>query len=139
MSRKKLSAFESISQAQMLAFYPIVFQAVIAARRLGILEFLNKNKGYNKIEDISKETSISKYGIKVLLDMLCKVQVSERNEDDQFALGSVGFFMLHDKKALINLDFVQDVCYKGAYHLTESIQQEKPIGLHAIGMGLATE
>ena len=95
MTRKKMSAFEAISQAQMLAFYPIVFQAVIAAKRLGILEFLNKNKGYNKIEDISKDTSISKYGIKVLLDMLCKVQVSKRNQDDQFALGSVGFFILH--------------------------------------------
>ena len=79
MSNKKLSAFDAMSQAQMLTFYPIVFQAVVAAKRLGILEFLSKNKGYNKIEDISKGTSISKYGIKVLLDMLCKVQVSERN------------------------------------------------------------
>ncbi len=133
MTREKMNAFEAISQAQMLSFYPIVFQAVIAAKRLGILEFLNKNKGYNKIEDISKGTSISKYGIKVLLDMLCKVQVSERNEDDQFALGSVGFFVLHDKQTSINLDFVQNVCYKGAYHLTESIKQEKPIGLKEIG------
>ena len=133
MTGKKMSAFAAMSQAQMIAFYPIVFQAIIATKRLGILEFLNKNKGYNKIEDISKGTSISKYGIKVLLDMLCKVQVSERNEDDQFALGSVGFFILQDKQASINLDFVQDVCYKGAYHLTESIKQEKPIGLQEIG------
>ena len=58
MTREKMNAFEAISQAQMLAFYPIVFQAVIAAKRLGILEFLNKNKGYNKIEDISEATSI---------------------------------------------------------------------------------
>ena len=93
----------------------------------------NQTENREKIEDISKGTSISKYGIKVLLDMLCKVQVSERNEDDQFALGSVGFFILQDKQASINLDFVQDVCYKGAYHLTESIKQEKPIGLQEIG------
>jgi len=133
MTREKMNAIEAISQAQMLAFYPIVFQAVIAAKRLGILEFLNKNKGYNKIEDISKGTSISKYGIKVLLDMLCKVQVSERNEDDQFALGSVGFFMLHDEQTVINLDFVQDICYKGAFHLTESIKKQKPLGLKELG------
>ena len=133
MTREKMNAFEAISRAQMLAFYPIVFQAVIAAKRLGILEFLNKNKGYNKIEDISKGTSISKYGIKVLLDMLCKVQVSERNEDDQFALGSVGFFMLHDEQTVINLDFVQDICYKGAFHLTESIKKQKPLGLKELG------
>ena len=133
MTRKKLSAFEAMSQAQMITFYPMVFQAVVSAKRLGVLEFLHKNKGYNKIEDISKGTSISKYGIKVLLDMLCKVQVSERNEDDQFALGSVGFFILYDKMTSINLDFVQDVCYKGAYHLTDSIKQEKPVGLKEIG------
>ena len=133
MTRKKLSAFEAMSQAQMITFYPMVFQAVVSAKRLGVLEFLHKNKGYNKIEDISKGTSISKYGIKVLLDMLCKVQVSERNEDDQFALGSVGVFILYDKMTSINLDFVQDVCYKGAYHLTDSIKQEKPVGLKEIG------
>ncbi len=133
MNREKMNAFEAISQAQMLTFYPIVFQAVISAKRLGILEFLSKNKGYNKIEDISKGTSISKYGIKVLLDMLCKVQVSKRNEDDQFALGSVGFFMLHDEQTVINLDFVQDICYKGAFHLTESIKKQKPIGLKELG------
>jgi hypothetical protein len=54
MTGKKMSAFEAMNQAQMIAFYPIVFQAIIATKRLGILEFLKKNKGYNKIEDISK-------------------------------------------------------------------------------------
>jgi hypothetical protein len=52
MTIKKMSAFEAMSQAQMIAFYPIVFQAVIAAKRLGILKFLDKNKGYNKIQDL---------------------------------------------------------------------------------------
>jgi len=131
--KKKVHALEAINQAQIIAFYPIVFQAVIAVRKLGILEFLSVNKGYNKVEDISKGTSISEYGVKILLDMLCKVKVVLRNQDDEFGLGRVGFFILHNKQVAINLNFVHDVCYKGAYHLTESIKQGKPIGLKEIG------
>ncbi len=133
MSNKKLSALDAMSQAQMLTFYPFVFQAVVAAKRLGILSYLDNNKGYSDIQIISKETSISEYGVKILLDMLCKIQVVERNKDDQFILGSVGFFMLNDEQTAINLDFVQDVCYKGAFHLTESIKKQKPIGLKELG------
>lgn len=133
MSHKESSACDAMSQAQMLTFYPIIFQAVVAAKRLGILEFLSNNKGYNKIEDISEATSVSKYGIRVLLDTLSQIRVCERNEDDQFTLGDIGFFILHDEQTSINLDFVQDVCYKGAYYLTESIKQERPIGLKEFG------
>ena len=85
------------------------------------------------VEDIAKGVDVSEYGVRILLDMCCKVQVSERNENDEFAIGTVGFFILNDSQTSINLNFVQDVCYKGAYHLTESIKQEKPIGLQEIG------
>ena len=133
MSDKKTSAFDAMSQAQMLTFYPIVFQAIVAAKRLGILSYLDNHKGYSEVQKISEATSISEYGVRILLDMLCKVDVVERNKDNQFILGSVGSHILHDKQTGINLDFVQDVCYKGAFHLTESIKKQKPIGLKELG------
>ena len=133
MKNNKLNALEAINQAQILTFYPIVFQAVIASKRLGILEFLNNNKGYHSVVEISQEISISEYGVKLLLDMLSKVNVVIRDEKDDFKIGLVGFFLINDKQTAINLDFVQDVCYKGAFHLTESIEKQKPIGLQELG------
>ena len=131
--KKKLNAFEAMSQAQMLTFYPIVFQAVVAVKRLGILQFLNENKGFNLVEDIAKGVDVSEYGVRILLDMCCKIQVSERNENDEFAIGTVGFFILNDSQTSINLNFVQDVCYKGAFHMVESIKESKPVGLKELG------
>jgi len=131
--KKKLNAFESMSQAQMLTFYPIVFQAVVSVKRLGILQFLHKNKGFNEVDSIANGIGISPYGVRILLDMCCKVQVSERNENDEFSIGTVGLFILNDKQTSINLDFVQDVCYKGAFHMAESIKHGNPLGLKEIG------
>ena len=133
MNNNKLNAFEAISQAQRITFYPIVFQSIIAAKRLGVLGFLSANKGFHSVEVISQDTGVSIYGVKILLDMLCKVQVVDRDENAHFALASVGFFLLHDKQSAINLDFVNDVCYKGAYYLKESIEEGKPIGLKELG------
>lgn len=33
----------------------------------------------------------------------------------------------------VNMDFSQDVCYQGMFHLKESLQQEKPAGLRVFG------
>lgn len=132
-NRKKLNAFEAMSQAQILTFYPIVFQAIVASKRLGILEFLFINKGYHTPNEVSKEILISEYGVKILLDMLCKVDIVYRNINNQFMLSDVGYFILNDKQTSINLDFVQDVCYKGVFHLTDSIKKGKPSGLIELG------
>ena len=45
----------------------------------------------------------------------------------------MGFFLLHDNQTSINLDFVNEVCYKGAFYLTESINNGKPVGLKEFG------
>ena len=94
---------------------------------------MSLNKGHHTPKEISKSILISEYGVKILLDMICKVGLVDRNSKDQFALDDVGYFILNDKQTSINLDFVQDVCYKGAFHLTESIKEGKPRGLSELG------
>jgi hypothetical protein len=49
--------------------------------------------------------------------------------DDRFVLGKIGWFLLEDEMTKVNFNFVNDVCYKGAFELTHSIQEGKPCGL----------
>ncbi|MCK6650025.1 MAG: class I SAM-dependent methyltransferase, partial [Bacteroidia bacterium] len=44
-----------------------------------------------------------------------------------------GLFILNDNMTRVNMDFVQDVCYKGLYNLEDSIKNEKPEGLKVFG------
>ena len=41
--------------------------------------------------------------------------------------------MLHDPLTITNMDFVQDVNYKGLFYLDESIKTGKPAGLKEFG------
>src|SRR5690606_17483602 len=50
-----------------------------------------------------------------------------------YSLLKIGYFLLHDKMTEVNMDFVQDVCYQGMFHLEEAIREEKPAGLKVLG------
>jgi ubiquinone/menaquinone biosynthesis C-methylase UbiE len=48
-------------------------------------------------------------------------------------LGKTGYFILNDPLTITNMDFVHDVNYQGFFHLEESIQTGKPVGLKHFG------
>ncbi len=60
---------EAKSNAQKIAFGPIVFQATLALRNLGILDLLLKNhkKGL-QADAIATKLNLPLYGVKVLLE-----------------------------------------------------------------------
>jgi hypothetical protein len=51
----------------------------------------------------------------------------------RFVLGKTGWFLLEDEMTKVNFNFVNDVCYKGAFELKRSIKAGKPLGLEVFG------
>lgn len=127
------NALESIEFAQYIAFAPVVFQATIALRDLGILAIVEKagKEGITTTEIVS-ETGLPAYGVRVLLEGGLGIGVLIIN-DDRYSLTKTGHYILQDEMTRANMDFVQDICYRGLFDLTKSIQTGKPEGLKTLG------
>lgn len=127
------NALEAKTEAQKLAFAPIVFHAARTLRDLGILSALDNagKKGLNA-EEVSSETGISEYGVKVLLDMALSAHIVTWNKP-RYYLANLGYFITNDGMTKANMDFTADVCYAAMMHLTEAIEAGKPAGLKELG------
>lgn len=132
---KKLTAYDAISEAQKIAYAPLVFQAVRVMRDLGILEQLDQssNDGISAC-NIAKNLDISLYGVETLLESGLSCGVVEKHDNDElYVLSKVGYFLLHDEMTRINMDYNHYICYLGMYYLEEAIKTEKPAGLRVFG------
>ncbi|CAH0991530.1 L-tyrosine C(3)-methyltransferase [Sinobacterium norvegicum] len=128
-----MNAKDAKSHAQALAFGPILFQATQALRDLGILTVLdNSPKRQSDCETIAQQCGLSVYGVSVLLDVGLSARVVYL-DNGLFTLSKVGFFILHDDMTRVNMDFCQDICYRGMDHLQEAIVTGKPAGLKELG------
>jgi ubiquinone/menaquinone biosynthesis C-methylase UbiE len=129
----KISAVNAKFEAQKIAFGPIMFQAARLLREFGILEKLkdSREKGCTP-DEIAMCTNIGLYGVKVLLDAGLSMGMV-RLKDEKYLLTKTGFFILTDELTRINFNFVHDVCYKGFFHLEDSIRNGKPEGLKELG------
>ncbi|WP_394252527.1 methyltransferase [Vibrio profundi] len=127
------SALEAKTEAQKLSFAPIVFHTARTLRDLKIFEALDKagESGLSAAE-ISEQTGVSEYGVKVLLDMAISANIVLWTKPN-YSLGNLGFFLLHDGMTNANMDFTADVCYAAMMHLTESIEKGEPAGLKELG------
>ncbi len=127
------SALEAKTEAQKLAFAPIVFHTARTLRDLGILATLETQPEHGmNAEQISQATGVSEYGVKVLLDMGLSARIVIWN-DGNYVLARLGHSLLRDGMTIANMDFTADVCYAGMMHLTEAIQQGTPAGLKELG------
>lgn len=126
------NAVEARTEAQRIAFGPIIFQAALAMRRLGILDLLYKPAGGRTSEELAQKTGISEYGIKVLLETGLSAGMVAMS-GDRYTLSKTGFFLLRDELTTVNLDFVADVCYDGMKYLQDAIREGKPSGLKVFG------
>lgn len=129
----KRSAFEAKTEAQKIAFGPVMFQAARALRNLGILAMISDSgKAGISSADIASSLKITKYGVEVLLDAgLSMGAVMLR--DEKYLLTKTGYFLLKDTMTQVNIDFVHDVCYEPFFHLQESITNGRPEGLKVFG------
>ncbi len=131
--KDKKTAFEAKEAAQWIAFGPVVFQAARVLRNSGILQVIEESATNGlTIGEISEKVKLPLYGVRVLLESGLSIGLILVNEK-KYTLAKTGYFILHDALTRINMDFVQDVCYKGLFTLDESIATGKPVGLKEFG------
>lgn len=141
----KIRAFDAKIAAQKIAFSPMTFQAIRALIELGLLQKIS-DAGDNgiSIRKLSEESGISEYGVGVLVEMalgmgVVKINSMSDEEADgksslgNLVLGKIGWFLLEDECTRVNFNFTNDICYKGAFNLIDSIKNGKPEGLKVFG------
>ncbi len=135
MSTKTLKAIEALEEAQKIAFAPFVFQATVSLRKLGILDliFERRMEGGIMTDEIAQELSISSYGIGVLLEIAESSDIVIKNSENNYELTKTGYFLNFNNTVDVNINFTNDVCYKGLHHLNESIITGSPKGLKELG------
>ena len=132
-SKDKKTAFEAREVAQWIAFGPVIFQAAKVLRDSGILRLIEgTGKAGLTISEIKAQIDLPVYGIRVLLESGLGSGLVIVN-DQKFTLTKTGYFILNDPLTIVNMNFVQDVNYKGLFHLEESIETGKPVGLKEFG------
>ena len=138
----KISAINAKFEAQKISFSPLSFQAARALLELGILRKVSDagEKGMSR-EEIAARTGVSEYGAGLLAEIALGMGLlkllppgeSGGSGGERFILGKTGWFLLEDAMTAVNFNFVNDVCYKGAFDLAESIRMGKPLGLSVFG------
>lgn len=127
------SALQAKYDAQKIAFAPIMFQAALALRDLGILELAHTHRKEGiGIDRMARELGLSVYGVKVLVEAGLSLEMLMAREG-KFILTKTGWHVLRDRLTRVNMDFTQDVNYLGMHSLTESIRSGKPTGLPTLG------
>lgn len=129
------TALDALEKAHWIAFAPFVFQASVSLRNLRILDhiFENRRSGGTTATDISEKLSLSRYGVEVLLEIAETSGIVQKDVDHKYQLTKVGYFLNYNQTAGVNLNFTNDICYKGLFHLGESIKKGKPEGLKELG------
>jgi hypothetical protein len=141
----KIRAVDAKFEAQKIAFAPLAFQAVRTMLELGLLQGISDSgeKGLT-LGEAAKKAGVSPYGAKVLLEIalgmnIVKTLPEPENEEAgasreaRFVVGKIGWFLLEDEMTKVNFNFVNDVCYKGAFELNRSVKAGKPLGLEVFG------
>nr|WP_254048612.1 class I SAM-dependent methyltransferase [Gilliamella sp. A7] len=129
------TALEAVTEAQKIAFAPILFQAIIAMKNHGILSHIDQaGKNGINLDDLTKKVSLSNYAIELLLDVALSMRVIYQ-QDSNYILGKIGHFLLHDKMTEVNLNFSQDICYQSMFFLQEALEKGEPSGLKVFGEG----
>jgi len=132
-SSDNLDAGQSLKQAHALAFAPYAFQAAVILRDLGVLQFLQDYRetgctGEALFDFIQGSSNSSQ----VLIHAGLASGLIYRN-DGQYFITRTGHFFLTNETIRTNTSFMRDVCVPGASALSESLRQNAPIGLKAMG------
>lgn len=127
------SALDAITEAQRIAFAPMIFQATLSLRNSNILDFLDKCGVQGaSLDAIIAATTLSPYSVELLLDVGLSGRILLKR-DENYGLTKVGHYLLHDRMTRINMDFTQDVCYQAMFHLDEALAKNRPSGLKVFG------
>lgn len=142
--KDNIRAVDAKFEAQKIAFAPLAFQAIRAMLELGVMKSIEDagDEGISR-KELAEKTGISEYGAGVLCEMALGMNVikfaadSDSNtigtNEEKFVLGKIGWFLLEDELTKVNFNFTNDICYQGAWDLTDSVKNSKPEGLKVFG------
>lgn len=116
MTSKPLTAIEALQESQRISFGPFLFQSIVSLKKIGALDYIYSNR---------RKDGVSEYGIDVLLEIAETSNIVTQDENNNYKLAKVGYFLNSDEMTNINLNFTNDVCYKGLFHLNNSIKNEE--------------
>jgi hypothetical protein len=135
------TAAEARFEAQRIAFAPVVFQVVQVMRRSGVLRELVGARDWVSQQTLQRSTALASYSITVLLETALSAGIVEREciengaeaSDVRWRATMVARFLERDPLVKINMDFVNDVCYRSLIHLEEAMAESRPAGLRELG------
>jgi ubiquinone/menaquinone biosynthesis C-methylase UbiE len=124
---------KSYRQVHALAFSPLLFQAAMAARNMGVLGVVHRAKSAGLTPaEVASAADVSLYAARVLLEGCLAIELVSLR-DTKYRLTDAGYLWLFDDMTKVNANFVQDVCYAGAIHLEQSLREGRPAGLKVFG------
>ena len=126
-AKERFTAVQAQRLAQEIAFGPVVFQVSRLMLKFGIFRLLSDNREGLSLEQISQKTELSRYAAQVLLEASLTIG-TVLVKDNQYILAKAGWFLLNDEMAQVNMNFNQDVNYKGLFHLEEALLNGRPEG-----------
>lgn len=134
MNTKAETAFDAVQEAHKIAFAPFVFQATVSLKKLGIFSYIfeNRKRGGVSISQIGDALELDTYGVGVLLE-IAESSYIVAQEEGNYRLTKTGYFLNYHETTRVNLNFTNDVCYKGLFHLPEAIKNGTPEGLQELG------
>ena len=124
---------KSFRQAHTLAFSPLFFQAALAARNLGVLRAVHEGNAEGMSPDeVASRAGVSLYAARILLEGCAAVELVTFDHG-RYRLTEAGHMWLFDEMTNVNANFVQDVCYRGAFDLQAAVTTGTPAGLQVFG------
>ena len=132
-----IKAIDARFEAQKIAFAPIIFQVSKCMIDFNILKIIEEagDAGITE-EDILKKVNLSSYALSTLLELslgLSLIKIVKDSNPYKYILGKTGFFLINDNLTRVNINFVNDICYKGMFYLNDSLKNSKPEGLKVFG------
>ncbi|MEM9142500.1 MAG: methyltransferase [Bacteroidota bacterium] len=133
MSKKPMKAVAALQEAQKIAFAPFVFQTTVSLRNLGVFDYIFDAKRPVSQAEICEALSLSEYGLSILLEIAESAEIVEIDAQGNYELTKIGYFLNYNRMTEVNINFTQDVCYKGLHSLEDTIRTGKPKGLKEFG------
>jgi len=128
-----LSAGEALNRAHFLAFAPHAFQAAVILRDRGILAMLEEAGDTGMLlQDIADATQLSDNSVHVILEAGLGIGLLY-DDSGRFFISKTGHFFLNNDTVRTNTNFMRDVCLPGIAQMDDSLSENRPMGLQALG------
>ncbi|MDO1509709.1 MULTISPECIES: methyltransferase [unclassified Neisseria] len=131
-STEQLSAGAAQRLAQEIAFAPVVFQVSRLMVKFGILDRLNGRQEGMTLDEIAESAGLNRYAAQVLLEASLSIG-TVITQNDRYLIAKAGWFLIKDRMARVNMDFIHEVCYQGLFDLEATLLSGKPEGLKVFG------